>query len=137
MTYDDLKNCAALAREIKRIEEMEEILRSRIERLSVPPQEVPASNAHQSDKLGDGVAVLMELAEQWRDRVETYAQHVAAVEACIEGVKDADQRIIMRMRYVDGLTWPEISRTRTYHERWCRELCERGLESAGIRNKAE
>lgn len=135
VTYDDLKKCAALAREAKDINERLERLRSLAERCTSTVRQAGGGGSPSSgDRIGDWVSKLCDMEQEGQMRAAAYMDHVAIVDQAIsEGVENSDQRTILRLRYVDGLTWEAISDQTHYSDRWCFKLHEHGLRAMGMR----
>ena len=128
ITYEDLRKCAELAKEAEDIRERLERLRSILERCTPSWSDAPGRASGVSpDKMGEHMDKLAELeAEGWR-RAAAYLEHVFEVDKAISEIEDPTQRMIIRLRYMDGLSWEKISDKTHYSERWCKELHSRGL----------
>lgn len=99
----------------------------------MPMQGNGHTSSESPDRLGNWVARLEEMEQECNRRIEAYMEHVLEVELVIQMVKNGTQRTILRMRYLDGLLWEEISERTHYTDRWCRVLHDRGLEDLGLR----
>lgn len=102
--------CSALeaGRTLERQHERVEALECRCRRLTAPLSAAPRSGG------GEGperlwAALSDERAEQTRLVSEAGARR-AAVEGVIRALPDPEQRSVLRLRYLKGLTWPEVRR---------------------------
>lgn len=134
LTYDDLRICAALSREAEDLKEQTERLRSALEggvaRIGVAQGK--KRGARTLDGMTEMIAALLELEEMYADKFSKYARHVKNVEHALDMVASPDQRRIVRMRYIEGLTWDKISRKLIMDERWCRRLANKAIKSLDI-----
>ena len=77
--------------------------------------DMPRSPSHKQDRLTDLVALKMELQQTVSDEEKKQKEMRHRVEYVIKQIRSADQRNIIRMRYIDGDEWLQI----------CRNLFER------------
>jgi hypothetical protein len=131
ITYGDLTLCAALAREAADLRERLTCLRSMAERTTARLSPTPGRQGP-GDPVGEAVAHLAVLEEAWQRKIEAYAGHVLRVSECIDTLEDPDQRTVLRLRFIDGLVWEEIGERMHFGARWCRVLCQRGVQALGI-----
>jgi len=66
--------------------------------------DMPRGGGGRTDKIGDGLARLEDYYNKHVDLVDAYL----AIEKCISRLKDLTLRKLMRLRYIQGLTWEEI-----------------------------
>ena len=132
ITLQDLKICGALMKEARNNYDRVMHLREMMERTSRPLRHTPGARSVHKDYMAEGVAAIDEIERNNSERLAMAMQHVIAVESAITTIPDATQREIIRMRYIDAMTWEEISGKTHYHERWCKELHSRGLRRLGI-----
>ncbi len=133
VTYCDLKNCAALVREANdRIDRLSR-LRSMAERCTATMSEtgVHAQGAT-NDKIGEWVARLDDAQEQCTKFYEMALENAMIIDMEICAVPDSKQRTVLRMRYIDGLMWDEISEKTYYSESWLHKLHQKGLNAMGL-----
>ena len=133
ITYQDLKLCATLAREAEDMSERIQRLRAMLERTTTTIKDMPGGGGGcVGDKMADSFAKLDEWEREAGHRTEVYLDHAWIVERAILALPDDRHRLILRLRYLDGLTWEEISDKSNYDERWCRRLHKKGLAALGI-----
>lgn len=138
LTYEDLRICHSLVREARDLQERIDRLRSLAEWCA--SQASPGGGRGGNlpgDRVANMTANLIDMEAEGQRRIEAYMSHAQAVDAAIsEGVTDSMQRTILRLRYLDGLSWEEVSEKTHYHVRWCKELHSRGLKNLGIERTA-
>ena len=73
------------------------------------------------------------LYRKYRDKVAEGQKTILEIEAFLEGVKDPETRTIIRLKYIDGLTWEEVGEAVHMHRTTCyrKVLCELGKERPG------
>lgn len=130
ITRDELRDCASLAREVDRLKEQILRLRARIEGGSL--QLVKTTGKGDADPVGTAVSKIDELCERLGGELSRYLELSNRVDAEISGVDSVVQRVILRLRYVDGLRWRDVSEKAHFSVRWCRELCARGRNALGV-----
>jgi len=132
ITQKDLDICFALAREVENIRERIERLRALLSGSGVIIRETPGSTDGPRDKMAEGVASLVDMERDARHRIEAYLDHAGMVEKAIDGLGDPGQRMVLRLRYMDGLVWEEVARKAHYSKRWCEAMAAKGLAELGI-----
>ena len=136
ITRKDLDICASLVREAQDIKERMQRLRSLAESTTAPFRDMPGG-AVLSDKTGNGAIALADLEADARRRIQSYFEHAGEVDKAIGELADPNQRIILRLRYVDGLTWREVSEKANYEERQCRRIHGDALSALGVEKLPE
>lgn len=132
LTYEDLRICHSLVREANDLKERLERLRTLAE-WGATDRTSCGFGSSPGDRVGKMVSSLADMEREGQAKIDAYLTHAHLVDAAIaEEVEDSTQRTILRLRYLDGLSWEEISERAHYHVRWCKELHARGLKSLGI-----
>lgn len=135
ITHEELKNCAALAREARNLEEYLSELRSLAEIGGIKSEMTNGLGAPLTDGTGEGGARLADIMDAMRDKARKYIEHVGYLEEAISEIDSPTHRDILRLRYVRGMTWEEISDKTHYTDRWCRKLEEVALRMLGIHSE--
>lgn len=65
------------------------------------------------------------------DKTEIIARR-AEIKACIESVQDERQRNILRYRYINGFSWPEVSARLGYDQCYIQRVHRRAVEAMEI-----
>ena len=107
MTRKELDECRLLKAEVDRMRERIERVRARLEtsalELGIPGGSGPG------DRVGSGVAMLVDMLAEWRALADGYAASTALVACEIEALDEPARREVLRLRYLDGLKWAEIA----------------------------
>ncbi len=134
ITYDDLKICAELINEVRDSQERGDWLRAQLERCT--PRMSATGDRHTNtftDKYADILQKIMDLEASDLNKIEAYMEHVQIVKETIDQcVTDSTQRRIILFRFINGLSWGDIAARMFMSDKWCMELCDRGLSSMGI-----
>ncbi|WP_081585211.1 DUF1492 domain-containing protein [Kallipyga massiliensis] len=59
------------------------------------------------------------LYQKYWDKVAEGQKIILEIEAFLEGVKDPETRTIIRIKYIDGLTWEEVGDVVHMHRTTC------------------
>ena len=73
--------------------------------------DMPRSPSHKQDRLTDLLAVKMELQQTVSMEEEQQKEMRSRVEYVLKQIRSADQRNVIRMRYIDGEEWIQICRS--------------------------
>lgn len=133
ITLKDLEICAGLRREVLDTQERIESLRALLEKSTSVIDEVGGGRGNKTYDMSGCIAALLDLEESTKGRMQAYLEHIAEVENIIQTAGDPYQRIILRMRYIDGEAWEDIAQKLGYCERQCFRLHNQGLKRLGIR----
>lgn len=129
ITHNDLKICHSLVREAIDVHERMERLRAMAERCTTQPAGFGGYGSGVNDRVGNTAAMLADMQRKADECVAAYMGHAECVALAIDSIEDSTQRTVLRMRYLDGLSWEDISEKTHYSERWLRKLHGRGLSS--------
>lgn len=137
VTYNDLKNCYSIMREAKNRKERVERLRSMAEKCTTAPRDTPSATSKDSpDVIGNYACKLIEMqeaADEFYVSAVMQASVISQIIDDIEGDDNADVRTVLRCRYMDGMTYPEISEKTHMSESWLYKQNKKGLEILGVR----
>ena len=107
LTLQDLEICYSLAREAREIRERMEVLRGMAERCT-PAYGLTPRAVGFSDRVADSVAEMEDYFAGREAVAARYLRHVRMVELAIGTLADSEERRVMRLWYLDGLTPTEI-----------------------------
>ena len=121
MEKEDFMNYRALVLEVKQLRTQLTILESSIyspkgQRFSLTPRSAVGQN-HTMDA---AVAAHVELYDKYRAALAEQEAKQLAIETAIQSLESPVYRLVMRLRYIDGLGWRRICeklRTQGYSER--------------------
>ena len=114
MTHDDMRRCAAQAREIEDIRQRLERTRSLAEFGGLKSMVVNGFGAPLTDGTGEGGTILADIEKEYGRKLMTFLETMQSMETAISTINTPDWRTVMRLRYVDGLTWGEIEKRTHY-----------------------
>ena len=120
MTIDDLKNVRRQKLRVEALQERIERLRSRAEYTQQQLGECGRSDPTR-DRLAENVAELDGLERELTGEMITLEKQLVAVDAELEKLPE-NQEKVLRLRYVEGLTWEKVARKVGYSERHCRRI---------------
>ena len=81
-----------------------------------------------SDKICNAVAVIDSIDQKIADKMTELREEKERIEMAIANIPDARLRILMRYRYIQGLTWEKIAEKMDIELRWTYYLHNRALE---------
>ena len=126
ITKQELERCAALAREADHLRERIIRLHAAAEGTGMRVDGVPGGSGI-GDPVGDAVANLDKLQGRWTRAIDRYLALMLRADEAIAALESPDVRTVLRLRFIDGLTWDEISMQAHFAPSHCRRLCNRGL----------
>lgn len=122
MTIQTLKSCRTVRSEIESLSERITRLRSQAERMSRPLSLAP-SGGQQRDELAEYAAKLDALERELTGRMISLEEQLREVEEWLS-VLPAQQSKVMRLRYVEGKSWDEVSAAADLSTRHCQRIHE-------------
>lgn len=125
MTIDDLKNVRRQKLRVEALQERIERLRSRAECTQQQLGECGRSDPSR-DRLAEYVADLDELERQLTGEMIALEKQLAIVDAELANLPENHERVL-KMRYIQGLSWYQVSKHANYCERYCRKLCKQEM----------
>lgn len=111
---------------------LERVERDRARLTRITPQYGEHTSGGKQDWT-DAVARLMELEAKLNARIDVLVDTRTEIEAAIAEVPDATERMLLELRYVDGLRWDEIARRMDYDVRQVYRLHGRALLHIRVR----
>lgn len=128
MTQTDLQAVRYARLQIISLEERIIRLRSALESCTAKPLTLmPGGRPSSRDKLGDDVARLLELEERQRKQIIELEEMVEKIEMHINGLHPL-QAAVIRLYYIDGKSWRQISRALNYNADYCRQVRDSALK---------
>lgn len=120
MTIDDLKNVRRQKLRVETLQERIERLRSRAEYNQRQLGECGRSDPTR-DRLAEYAAELDELERELTGEMIALEKQLAVVDAELAKLPE-NQEKVLRLRYMEGLTWNLIAKKAAYSERQCRRI---------------
>ena len=131
ITEDDLKICRALVLEADDIRHRLDVLKAQIEGKSPFLSWAPGGTGT-VDNTGRAVCNIDTLERLWGERIAMALLHVTMVEEALWDIPKPEARMVMRLYYIDGLTWEQVEAEAHYGQRQCRRLRDYALVVLGI-----
>ncbi len=121
---DDLETLRSLNAEAEEV-------RSIVDGISINWSGMPGGSGGptKAEKALESLEALMDKIEA--DKTEIIARR-AKIKACIESVQDERQRNILRYRYINGFSWPEVSARLGYDQCYIQRVHRRAVEAMEI-----
>ena len=116
-----------LRREMDDLRERAQKLRAEAERMSVRLTGLPGGGPS-DDRLQRCAAELADLEREYTAAAAVCAVRLRSIERAVRRLKDPVQRVIVRARHLDGLTWEQIAEKFHYSERSVRYIEGKALE---------
>ena len=125
ITYEDLKMCSELVQQVNDLQMSLEKTRAKLGLNSL------SGSLNKSHSVTN--QMYQELERTYTEKVASMLEHIKNVLEAIESsAADQKQKRVLKLRYIDGLSWFDIS-VRTYLTRqWSITLHNRGLAAMGI-----
>lgn len=95
---------------------------------SVAPSTTHGASGNVSDKVGRTVAKLLDLEREINADIDRLVDLRRDIEEVIAGIPDERLRMLLELRYVNGLTFEEISRRMDYSFSQIRRLHKKSLD---------
>lgn len=128
MTKQELKNYVVLDKEVNHLEERIQ----RLENSLISPKIQLISDMPKGGGLedtGDKIAKLMDLKALYNERWDKLISERLRIEKAINGLKEPIERLLMSLKYIDGMTWEEVCVKINYSWRQVHYLHKRALKN--------
>lgn len=79
------------------------------------------------DKIQNAVCRIIELENDINREIDAQIDLRRQIESAVNNLEDDRLRDIVRRRYIDGITWDDISKELSLDERWVRRLNARAI----------
>lgn len=119
--------------EIARLEQEIELWESRAQQMTVSFSLLVSGGEHE-DRLQSAVDELVELRALLFDRLLDSTALRMDIEHSISGINDERLRLLLELRYIDGLTWEKVADKMRIEYRWVLRLHKRALGELVIIN---
>ena len=139
---DYLRRYKAADSEINDLLRQREAIMARLTRVTTSYSGMPGGGG--GDIMTDGVAKLIEVEQEINDRIDALIALRREIEGCIRTVDSSAQRRVLRLRYIEGMSWKRIcvemaASPETYGatERWIYKLHGMGLAQMQVGSKVQ
>lgn len=113
-------------RSIGNLERRIEALRETLER-TTPQLDGMPHGSDGSDKMATITASIVDLEKKLDQRRVNCELEMQIAETVIDTLPD-QQRLVMRLRYIEGLSWKQVAEKSNYDKRHCQRIHKRALE---------
>ena len=104
---DYLRRYKAADSEINDLLRQREAIMARLTRVTTSYSGMPGGGG--GDIMTDGVAKLIEVEQEINDRIDALIALRREIEGCIRTVDSSAQRRVLRLRYIEGMTWERVA----------------------------
>jgi len=111
-----------------------EALQSDIERITQVPRNMPGGAGAGHDVLSGKVAKLVDLKAHLADKVAALEMAALEAESLLDGLPE-QQRMIVWLRCVEGLSWRQVARRVHYSEQHCRRIHKVAAEKMSVNER--
>ena len=119
--------------EIERLEQEIEMWESRAQRISVSFSPY-VEGGEEYDRVQTAVGELVELRAALYERLLDSTSLRLEIEHSITQMQDERLRLLLELRYIDGLTWEKVAERLNTEYRWVLRLHNRALKELTISN---
>lgn len=113
ITKEELKEHIRLKQEIADLKENIEKLRLQAQSISATRITGAPAGSGSPDKIADNLARVDNLIQHYQQKVERMLIQQKRIEEAIESLP-ANERLLMRYRYIDGLDWIDVAANMNY-----------------------
>lgn len=85
-----------------------------------------------NDAMVDGVERLLEVERAINERVAEAMALRREIETCIDSLASNAQRRLLRLRYIEGLSWGRIGQLMGYDRTWVWRIHEKALKALNV-----
>lgn len=137
ITLADLKTCRDLKILANVIYESTKQTRNQSEATTARLSQMPVAHSGKTDKTGNGAAKLADLTRQLDEVADEFAEQAEAVCEEILKLESPMQRLILYLRYIDGLEWYHIEKRTSYSRAQANRIHNAALDALGIKSENE
>ena len=127
ITKEELKEHIRLKQEIADLKENIEKLRLQAQSISATRITGAPAGSGSPDKIADNLARVDNLIQHYQQKIERLLIQQKRIEEAIESLP-ANERLLMRYRYIDGLDWIDVAANMNYSWQWMHKMHARILK---------
>ena len=87
-----------------------------------------SGTSHRS-KVEDNVIAMMDVQREIEEKIKELMVETKRAQKLISRLENSKHRMVLEMRYLQGMTWEEIAEQMDYTLRWVHQLHKQALES--------
>ena len=123
-----------LLREIKHLEEEKERIRSLMERTTKALSDSPKGSFADGTRLETSTEKIIQIEELVSGQIKQLKEQRAEIESFLSLLESPKERTLLRMKYIDGMTWEEIEQKEHLDERWARRIVGRAIHKIALKS---
>ena len=123
-----------LVREIEHLVEELERIRSARERMTPILSDAPKGSFGDGTMLETGTEKMIQIEERIAGQIIQLTKHRSAIESLLSLLESPKERTLLRMKYIDGMTWEEIEKREYLDERWARRIVGRAIHKIALKS---
>lgn len=127
MTKDDLREFCWLRAEVQQVKAMINVVRVQATSAGTMNLSGMPPTGGVPDPVATAVARLDTLQRKYADLLAELARRQGEIEDAIAAL-DGIERMVMRYRYIDGMTWPRVCEAVAYSDKQARRIHARALK---------
>ena len=134
MTKDDLKEYTSIKKELKQIQfKLKELEERKTSIKSMIISDMNVQTSHNNNSIEDLLIKIEECIEEYNKKEIKLYNKQLEIENCINNLEPIE-RVVMRMRYIDGCKWEEICYKIHYEWRKTHYIHKEALKKIGGEN---
>ena len=130
MTKDDLREFCWLRAEVQQVKAMINVVRVQATSAGTMNLSGMPPTGGVPDPVATAGARLDTLQRKYADLLAELANRQGEIEDAIAAL-DGIERMVMRYRYIEGLTWPRVADATFYSEKQARRIHDRAVKKLG------
>ena len=120
-----LKQYIGLEKRIARLLDEKKKWKEKAEAISPVYSDMPKAGG--CDKIQNAVCQIVDLEQDINREIDAQVDLRRRIEAAVKQMDDEKLRDIVRYKYIDGMTWEQVSESMELDERWVKRLHVRAI----------
>lgn len=121
-----LKQYIRLEKRIARMLDEKKKWEEKAEAISPVYSDMPKAGG--CDKIQNAVCQIVDLEQDINREIDSQVDLRRRIEAAVKQIDDEKLRDIVRYKYIDGMTWEQVSESMELDERWVKRLHVRAIQ---------
>ena len=121
-----LKQYIGLEKRIARLLDEKKKWKEKAEAISPVYSDMPKAGG--CDKIQNAVCQIVDLEQDINREIDAQVDLRRRIEAAVKQMDDEKLRDIVRYKYIDGMTWEQVSESMGLDERWVKRLHVRAIQ---------
>lgn len=86
-------------------------------------------SSYTADKTARSAVKIADKMEEYEDKIKTYLKSINAVNSAIDKIQDADEKLILRKRYLNFEKWEQIAQDMNYSTQRIFQIHKKAMEA--------